>query len=439
MLASNVDVAILGAGPAGCATALRLRQHAPYLSVALVDAPAPEWEPVGGTVPPAMQGLLQGLAVWQAFQDQQHVEAFESISTWGGDTPVSDNFMASPYSRGWHLNRQQFDQMLVAEAEARGVRVYRQTKFTQANRTTRGWDLKLQCDGSKRQLQCSFVVDATGRRAVFAMRHGARRIRDDALIGIHCFFSLEPDAKFDSQLILEPVRDGWWYSTIVSTDRALAVFMTDSDVAKKSGLAVAERFASALRETTFTRDRIEHARPECAPRIVPAGSGCLSHITGDGWIAVGDAASTFDPLSGQGILKATTNGIYAAYAIADVLTGNDHGLRRYGRDILGAYYEYLDTKDQHYATESRWQNSTFWQRRQPPITVDPMAQVFLVRQPATAPVGLRGQVLDELTTSSRYAHDIVSRVKKRSDCRASDHRVILALQSFIQKGVANSV
>ena len=37
---------------------------------------------------------------------------------------------------------------------------------------------------------------------------------------------------------------------------------------------------------------------------------------GDGWVAAGDAACAFDPLSGQGIFKALDGGMRAAEAVA---------------------------------------------------------------------------------------------------------------------------
>jgi flavin-dependent dehydrogenase len=57
-------------------------------------------------------------------------------------------------------------------------------------------------------------------------------------------------------------------------------------------------------------------------------------VAGDSWLAVGDAASTFDPLSSQGIVKVLRSGVCASYAIADPLTGGiDPGLAGYRRNV----------------------------------------------------------------------------------------------------------
>jgi flavin-dependent dehydrogenase len=54
--------------------------------------------------------------------------------------------------------------------------------------------------------------------------------------------------------------------------------------------------------------------------VRPAQSGHLAPVAGDDWLTVGDAAAGFDPLSSQGIAKALRSGIFASYAIGDLLT-----------------------------------------------------------------------------------------------------------------------
>jgi 2-polyprenyl-6-methoxyphenol hydroxylase-like FAD-dependent oxidoreductase len=49
----QLDVLILGGGPAGCATALALRAHAPALSVALLEAGHYDRPRIGEVLPAA--------------------------------------------------------------------------------------------------------------------------------------------------------------------------------------------------------------------------------------------------------------------------------------------------------------------------------------------------------------------------------------------------
>jgi flavin-dependent dehydrogenase len=89
-------------------------------------------------------------------------------------------------------------------------------------------------------------------------------------------------------------------------------------------------------------------------------------VTGERWIAVGDAATTYDPLSSQGIFKALQSGILASYAICDFFKGTPGGLEKYEALIKQEFDDYLATRADYYGQERRWQASPFWQRRHEP-------------------------------------------------------------------------
>jgi len=60
------DVAILGGGPAGCATALALKRRG-VPNVCLVESGDPSGMQVGETLPPDTRLILTNLAVWDDF------------------------------------------------------------------------------------------------------------------------------------------------------------------------------------------------------------------------------------------------------------------------------------------------------------------------------------------------------------------------------------
>lgn len=83
----------------------------------------------------------------------------------------------------------------------------------------------------------------------------------------------------------------------------------------------------------------------------------------DGWLAVGDAASAYDPISSQGIHKALTDGIAAAGAIASWLAGDPRGVADYRVGVGERFIEYLEMRNYFYETERRWSDGPFWRRR----------------------------------------------------------------------------
>jgi flavin-dependent dehydrogenase len=90
----------------------------------------------------------------------------------------------------------------------------------------------------------------------------------------------------------------------------------------------------------------------------------LEPAAGEYWLAVGDSASRFDPLSSQGIVKALRSGIFGSYAISDLLTrDDDSGLDRYRRYVFEEFESYAEVRTKYYREEQRWPQSEFWRRR----------------------------------------------------------------------------
>ena len=98
------------------------------------------------------------------------------------------------------------------------------------------------------------------------------------------------------------------------------------------------------------------AGPPVEVRLVNAATSRLDRPVGDGWVATGDAAAAFDPLSSQGILTAVLMGREAATALDDP-AGYE---ARYGEIVAHFEVERLAT----YRREERWPAAPFWARRQ---------------------------------------------------------------------------
>jgi hypothetical protein len=89
----------------------------------------------------------------------------------------------------------------------------------------------------------------------------------------------------------------------------------------------------------------------------PAPSYCLDHLHGDAWLAIGDAASAFDPVTSQGIVKALANGLAAAGAIAGHAT-----LGAVAHTVALRHAQYLAQRQQYYGWEQRWPAAPFWRQ-----------------------------------------------------------------------------
>jgi flavin-dependent dehydrogenase len=352
------DVAIVGGGPAGCAAGLSLRAHAPGLSVALFEASAYESPRIGETLPPPSRRLLEHLGVWEAFRQQGHREVHGTAAAWGGPVPQDHDFLFTTQGVGWHLDRAAFDGWLAAEAERRGVTVLRQTRVRRAARKQDIWQLQAGGD----LLTARFLVDATGSSAAFARRCGARFVASDRLAGFARLF--EEEEGNDPRTLVEAFSDGWWYTAGLPGGLRIAACLTDSDLARPLRLGEAAAWTRRLESTERVRELLRGARPRGPVVVRATQSRRLEPAAGDGWLAVGDAASLFDPLSSQGILKGLRSGVFSSYAIGDLLAkGEGTGLERYRRYVQGEFESYSRVRSRYYAEERRWPESPFWRRR----------------------------------------------------------------------------
>ncbi|MBV9957237.1 MAG: tryptophan 7-halogenase [Acidobacteria bacterium] len=356
------DVVILGGGPAGAATALSLREHNPALSLAIIESSAYERPRIGETLPPNAEPLLRQLGIWESFLQEEHAAAYGTCSTWGSAELLGNDFFYQPYNRGWHLDRRRFDALLVREAEKRGVALRTNAVLQSSERHGSDlWRLTINSAGQEMLLQASFVVDATGRRALFATQRGVRKIVLDHLLGVFLFFGSA--ARANDQTLVEAWAEGWWYSALLPDACLVAACMTDGDIVKKLRLKSAANWFERVQETLYTKQRLTAAVPLGEPSVHAAHTQRLERVTGAGWLAAGDAASVFDPLSSQGITKALRSGLWASYAICDHFKGTRAGLEKYETLIAREFKGYLATRAEYYGQERRWHGSPFWQRR----------------------------------------------------------------------------
>jgi flavin-dependent dehydrogenase len=356
--ALSFDVAVVGGGPAGGAAGLSLRSHAPGLSVVQIEASAYDAPRIGETLPPQSRHVLEHLGVWEAFCRQGHAQVCGTAAAWGSPVPQENDFLFTRHGNGWHLDRTAFDSMLAGEAERRGVRRL-EARVIDAEREAGGWRLIL---SNGFPLNARFLVDATGSAATFARRLGARFAAADRLTGFVRFFE-DRDGN-DPRSLVEAFEDGWWYTAGLPSGLRIAACMTDADLGRGLGLNDPESWARRLDAAEQVRARLQGARPRGDIVVRAAQSRRLDPAAGEGWLAVGDAASVFDPLSSSGITKALRSGIFASYAIGDVLVkGEAQGLERYRRYVHDEFEGYTRVRARYYTEERRWQESDFWRRR----------------------------------------------------------------------------
>ena len=210
-----------------------------------------------------------------------------------------------------------------------------------------------------------FVVDATGIRACFGRLLGVKRLLHDRLICAIAFFHLPSTTDVSQLTMLETVEYGWWYAAKLPNSRLVAMVASEPAIIKRAALHRSNNWLNHLQETTYlSRELATCPLIENSLLVCSAPSFRLNQVAGNGWLAVGDAASAYDPISAQGIYKALSDGLQAAKVITSYFKGNAMGLSDYQSSIEARFDNYLNNRNYFYGLEKRWATSFFWQRRQ---------------------------------------------------------------------------
>jgi flavin-dependent dehydrogenase len=370
------DAVVIGAGPAGSATARWLALGG--LRVALVERTRFESARIGESLAPQVQEHLRGLGVWSEFLALSPLPSWGTSSVWGETAPREHSHLLSPYGSGWHVDRRAFDHMLAQAAVAAGASLFEGVAVNQSVYREGYWSLRTTsnpplANGNSPALCARVLIDATGRRAQIARALGGQHILFDRLVAVASRFA-GIDATEQGHLVVEAAREGWWYSAPLPNgarqdDNAMiAMLMTDADLCRRLRFNHDEIWQALLQSTELTQRRVASAQRVSKSQVHCAHSQRLrrDHASNAGpWLAVGDAALSVDPISGSGVLRALRTGRSAANAVSALLARPSHcqpTLAAYEAEHDEECTKYLLERAQYYASEQRFA-TPFWRRR----------------------------------------------------------------------------
>lgn len=307
------DVVVVGAGPAGSATAARLA-GAGHQVLLLDRTRFPRRKPCGECVNPAGVAALASLGVAAALEATGPAR----LQGWRVHAPGAAGFDGSfPEDRwGWGIRRELLDAALLEHAAARGAEVRGDVRVVDLLRQGAQVVGVRGADGT--ELRARLVVGADGLRSVVVRRLGlirrSPRLRKLALTA-HLRGVSGPPGRGELRvrgrtcLGIAPVGAGLANAALVVPggthvgDRA-AFF---DGMLREFGIADGERTDEVLATGPFDWP--------------------VRSAVADGALLVGDAAGYYDPFTGQGIFRALRSAELAAPVIGAALARGDTSAR----------------------------------------------------------------------------------------------------------------
>jgi len=311
-----------------------------------------------------------------------------NASAWSSSVLEERHAILNPFGHGLHLNRADFDELLRnivltnCTSESNNSRFsFEKGKFKGIHRNGKGlWDVEIEDDkGVRKSFVAKWVVDATGRKASVATKLGKKIISPNPLLAFYAVFvASESDSDTsnsdnDMRTIIEATPDGWWYTSLIShkpNNTRIVVFHTlPSHPAAKSSRR-SEGFLDRLHDSTTHISSIiskwDYTIQKGYPQCTAAGSSHLETICEavEKWVAVGDAAMAFDPLSSQGIMTALEMGIYIGLKLSHHL--EDEGTDAdFDQNVRESYMQVRKDYEKHrtyyYSIVKRFPEEIFWE------------------------------------------------------------------------------
>jgi flavin-dependent dehydrogenase len=378
------DVVIVGAGPAGAATAITLARLGQR--ILLVEERAAARFKLGESLPPASIGLVKHFLGGLDGPEHSLPGVFRTagnVSLWAtGQADITDFFFTLT-GFGLCVERLDFDEALRSKALAAGASVLKGVRFVSCAHIADGafnWQLVLASETESLSHRARYLVDCSGRRAVVAKALGVPLVpTDDRLFAYAQWFACA-GGDDDRYTRIEAGPHGWWYSNRLpgaenKEARRLVVLHSDKDLPAAKTAARPEGFNRLLDDSKHIAALLNAKGYQASGSIqgAPANSQRLQEFCGDAWMAVGDAAQAYDPLSSQGIDKALKSGSHAGHMIHYALTDSQQDgaalgrsntyIHRYEAQQQQLWQTYLSHKDYYYRMQPRWSDQLFWQRR----------------------------------------------------------------------------
>ncbi|NHN27734.1 dehydrogenase [Flavobacterium jejuense] len=363
MITEKTEILIIGGGIAGCIAAISLIDT---YQVTLVDKLLAPMERIGESLAPATQRILKELDLLEGMENQMETLYRKSVgmqSYWGSHQVHLVDDLRNPDGFVKNLDRQAFETYLRKTAEARGVHCLWGSKLYSSTYEDSHWKVQLRANDDPLQtytISADFVIDASGRQAHFAKSLGIKRIVEDKLVA--CWVTL-PNTKTNTMGTISASANGWWYSSVVPRNKRVVAFHTDADLVAKNELKTTVSFLKLAEENPVISELLQEQKGTISFQgTVAANSTKLEQVAGQQWVALGDAALSFDPLSSQGMFNAMASAMQLRvlllhYGFTEALQKN------YTQQMEQIWHHYLKHKSIFYQAETRWKERAFWKRR----------------------------------------------------------------------------
>ena len=337
----QVDVAIVGGGPAGTTVGALLKRYAPEMSVAIVERERFPRDHVGESQLPAISGILHEMRAWDAVEASGFPIKIGGTYRWGRtdelwdfefipgaqfeDAPRPGRYEGQRKETAFQVDRSIYDKVLLDHARELGCKVREETPVrrvrTDGERVS-GIDLE-----SGEELRARWYVDASGEAGILRRALGIGVTAPTALRNV-AFWDYWQNADWAVTLgnggtRIQVLSLGWgwiWFIPITPTRTSIGL-VVPADFYKASGKTKDALYAEAIAAEPLVAELTKDARREGPVQGTKDWNFLADRLAGENWFLAGDAGGFADPILSAGMTLAHTSGRKIAYTILELARG----------------------------------------------------------------------------------------------------------------------
>lgn len=319
----DVEVIVVGGGPAGSAVAIHLAT-AGHRVVVLDKARFPRHKACSDYINPSAAPLLEQLGVlndiMRAGADRMEAMVVHAPN---GERFTANYHQAEAGRAALGISRYRLDHILLEAARAAGAEVIERAHVRNVIQDGgRVVGVEATIDGTREVIRSSLVIGADGHHSVVSrsldldvpvpfLRKTGLVTHYRGVSGLDRYGEMHVGHGLYAGLAI--MEDGLTNVTLVVSDRS---------VAARSG-SIDEYFASSIQALPEVARKLEGATRVEKLRGVGSMAHRARQPSGDGFMLVGDAASFLDPFAGEGVHDALKGAMLAAPVASAALLARD--------------------------------------------------------------------------------------------------------------------
>ena len=324
MRTTNVDVLVIGAGPAG-SIASSIINKAGY-KVRIVEKEKFPRFVIGESLLPRVMDHLEEAGLLEAVKKAGFQEKFGAKFVRGDE--VCDFNFKDQFSKGWNwtwqVPRGHFDKILSETAASMGVDVQHEMavkdiKFHGTNSTI----TVVNKEGAEEQIEAKFIVDASGYGRVIPRMFGLDKPSnfDPRKTHFTHFKDLKRPEGIDGNRITVVVHQQrtWIWIIPFSNGITSVGFVADPQFFKDYPEDAVERMRGIINADIHTKERFGDAEMVFEPRTIEGYAISTKQLYGDGFVLCGNATEFLDPVFSSGVTFAMESGNKAAKLVIETL------------------------------------------------------------------------------------------------------------------------